>query len=319
MNPRDLTSIAVFTLMVCACNAGAAGPSPISATPYTGPHNGSPSQKIYIANVGDDTITTYKLDGTQTTPTIDTGINYLVALAVDANGKIYALSFDGLDGRDASGTVTAYAPDGSPSTPTFTIKERGYRAAVGIAVDASGKIYVLSGAHDGSRGIVTTYTSAGTPTTPTFRTGADSSSLTIDENGKIYVTNDTGTGGKSSVTTYQPDGSPTTPTITHGLTQPDAVAIDASGTIYVANVTNGGPDGTGAGYLTTYSADGGRPAQHFAHAAGAPGGIAYANGHVYVASSTAYRSIVKTYNSDGKRIGPTITAGLYEPWGIVIR
>jgi hypothetical protein len=318
MNAPGFASIAVFAVTVCACNAGAPGPSPISAMPFAGLGNGSPSQKIYVANIGDDTITTYKLDGTQTTPTINTGISYLVALAVDANGKIYALSFDGLEGRDASGTVTTYTPDGSPSTPAFTVKERGYREALGIGVDAGGKIYVLSGAHNGSRGIVTTYTSNGTPTMPTFRTGADSSSLTIDQNGKIYVTNDTGTDGKSSVTTYLPNGSPTTPTITRGLTQPDGLAIDASGTIYVANTTNGGPDGTGAGYVTTYTSNGGRPARRFAHAAGAPAGVASANDHVYVASSTAYRSIVKTYNSDGSRIGPTITAGLYEPSGIVI-
>ena len=160
----------------------------------------------------------------------------------------------------------------------------------GIAVDRSGKIYALSGAPEGKRGTVTTYKPDGTRTTPTFRTGDDSSAIAIDANGKIYVTNDTGPGGKSSVTTYLPDGSPTTPTITQRIHRPDAVAVAEDGTIFVANTNNRGHDGTGAGFVTSYNADGSGPLHLVRDSEQAPGGIAEAHSNVYLGSSSAYRS-----------------------------
>ncbi len=272
--------------------------------------------KIYVANIGNGTITAYFPDGRQTTPTISTG-NYLFAIAVAPSGKIYALTFDPLSGPNSNGTIASYKPDGTKTTPTITIKERGYHAPVGIAVDGGGKIYVLSSVHNGKRGMVTTYKPDGSPTTPTFRTGPDSSSIAIDANGKIYVTNDAGPPGKSSVTTYLPDGSPTTPTITHRIHQPAVVAIAEDGTIYVANTNNHGPDGTGAGNLMKYMPSGKGPLYAIGDRE-APGGIGITDGKVYLASSNAYRSTLKTYTLDGHRVAPTITTGLYEPSGIAI-
>jgi hypothetical protein len=201
--------------------------------------------------------------------------------------------------------------------PTITIKERGYREPVGVAVDSGGKIYVLSSAHNGKRGIVTTYKPDGSPATPSFRTGPDSSSIAMDANGKIYVTNDAGPPGKSSVTTYLPDGSPTTPTITRRIHQPAAVAIARDGTIYVANTNNRGPDGTEAGNLTGYMPNGKGPLYAIRDRE-APGGIGVTLGKLYLVSSNAYSSTLKTYTLDGHRITPTITTGLDEPSGVAI-
>ncbi|HLY01468.1 MAG TPA: hypothetical protein VKR56_03120 [Candidatus Cybelea sp.] len=272
--------------------------------------------KIFVANIGDGTITAYKPDGTPTAPTINAG-NYLYSLAIAPDGKIYAVTFDPLNGPNTNATIASYKPDGSETTPTITVQERGYRVPVGVAVDRSGKIYLLNAAPDGKRGTVTTYTAAGKRTTPTFRTGADPSAIAIDAGGKIFVTNDTGADGKSSVTTYLPDGSRSTPTITRGLHRPAAIAIGANGTIYVANTNNRGRDGTGAGFLTSYSSDGTGPLQTIEDRE-SPGGIAEANGNLYLASSSAYRSTLKTYRLDGRRVDPTITTGLNEPSGIAI-
>ena len=127
--------------------------------------------------------------------------------------------------------MTTYKPDGTPTTPTITIKEHGYSGPTGLAVDANGKIYVVSSTQNGSAGIVTTYNRDGRQTTPTVAAGPDSSSVTVDGNGKINVTNDAGPPGKYSVTTYLSDGTPTTPTITREIHDPVGVAIAYDGTI----------------------------------------------------------------------------------------
>lgn len=122
----------------------------------------------------------------------------------------------------------------------------------------------------------------------------------------------------SSITTYLPDGSPTTPTITRGVHDPDGIAVAQDGTIYVANTNNRGHDGTGAGFITSYSADGSGPLNLTKDRDQAPGGIAQARDKVYVVSSSAYSDSLKTYGVDLHRIAPTITNGLYEPSGIAI-
>lgn len=321
MNLRNfLLSIASASLL-SACGAPTAT-APVSGAPGTADAFNARSYKIYVANIGNNTITTYEADGTQTTPTIHTGngpSDYLFGAAVGPSGKIYALNFDPLLGPGTSGTVTTYKPDGTQTTPTIMIRERGYFAPVGLAVDKNGKIYVVSSVHNGSPGVVTTFKPDGRRTTPTFAAGPDSSSVTVDSRGKIYVTNDAGPPGKSSVTTYLRDGARTTPTITREVRQPIGVAIAADGSIFVADTTNNGRDGTGAGYVTSYTADGGGPLERIKNGAGGLGGIAIdASGRLFVASSTAYSSLVKTYAPSGKRTTPTITAGVYEPSGIVL-
>lgn len=312
---RVLVSILISATLLAACSTMNSSVVPGSAIRAAGARqNAHAIYKIYVANVGGGTITTYDPDGTQTNPTINTGY-YLFSIAVAPTGKIYALTFDPLLGPNTDGTVSSYNPDGTQTTPTIKIKERGYHSPSGIAVDSSGKIYVLSSLHNGTRGTVTTYTPDGTPTTPTFRTGDDSSAIAIDSNGKIYVGNDTGKGGKNSVTTYLPDGSPTTPTITRGVHQPAAIAVASDGEIFVAN-TNSRPEG-GAGYLTVYNADGSGPI-HSIKDSEAPGGLAVTGNKVFLASSNANNSIFRTYTLEGHRIAPTITTGLYEPSGIAV-
>ncbi|HXO16860.1 MAG TPA: hypothetical protein VN909_01690 [Candidatus Dormibacteraeota bacterium] len=316
MNKRVSVSVLIFAVVLSACGTPSSAGMPASTAQNGATQTTRSTYKIFVANIGDGMITAYKPDGTETAPTINTG-NYLYSIAIAPNGKIYAVTFDPLNGPNSNATIASYKPDGGATTPTVTIKERGYHVPVGIAVDRSGKIYVLSAAHNGKRGTVTTYAADGKRTTPTFLTGADSSAIAIDASGKIYVANDTGPGSKSSVTTYLPDGSPATPTITRGIHRPDAIAIGADGTIYVANTNSRGHDGTGAGFVTRYTSDGAGPLQTTKDRE-APGGIAEANGNIYLGSSSAYRSTLKTYTAGGKRISPTITSGLDEPSAIAI-
>jgi sugar lactone lactonase YvrE len=115
------------------------------------------SGKIYAANSGGggaSTVTTYKPDGTPTTPVI-TGFGQALGVAVDEAGKIYVT-----DGKN--NTLTTYNPDGTPTTPTIT----GLHGPFGVAVDGAGNIYIVNDANS----TLTTYKKDGTPTTPTITT-----------------------------------------------------------------------------------------------------------------------------------------------------
>lgn len=323
MNANARVSPAIAVLLLNGCSAtGTAGAPDVAGALDKGKFQVAASQRsvrIYVANVGNSTITTYRSDGSETTPTIQTGAPYLYGVAVGPTGKIYALSFDSLHGSGTSGVVTSYTRNGKPTKPTITIPEQGFSAPICLTVNGEGKIYVLSQVPYGSPGIVTTYTRDGKSTQPTFSTGPDATSIAVDQNGKIYVTNGKGPSGKFSVTTYNSDGTPAEPTITRGLHQPVGVAVAADGTIYVANLTNGGPDGTGATYLTSYRAGGQGPLQRTKARAGSAGGIAVdSTGKIYLPTSTAYSNVLRTYDPQLTRITPTIRAGLFEPSGIAL-
>lgn len=224
--------------------------------------------KIYVANTfpNDFTgnVTTYTPDGKQTTPTITAGIDFPLDVLVNKSGKIYVSNLEGplssgyvdrplsFPTYSGNGSVTTYKSDGTQTTPTITASIAG---PVGLAVDASGKIYVVNLYNN----TVTTYNPDGTQTTPTITTGLDNPrGIAVDANGKIYVANYLGgPSNAGSVTTYTPDGKQTTPTITAGIVKAQGVAVDANGKIYVTNYQGPGSKG-GFGSVTTYTANGTR-------------------------------------------------------------
>jgi hypothetical protein len=48
--------------------------------------------------------------------------------------------------------VHSYTPDGSTTRPTITIAESDYAVPIGMAVDRTGKIYVLNSLPEGKAG-----------------------------------------------------------------------------------------------------------------------------------------------------------------------
>jgi hypothetical protein len=115
--------------------------------------NARAPKKIYVVNAGNNTLTTYKYDGTPTTPTITDSISDPRGVAVDRNGKIYVANA-------GSGLVTTYDQSGNRTSPTIDVSP--WKAAA-VAVDANGKIYVGNTGYS-----VTTYNPDGSQTTPTI-------------------------------------------------------------------------------------------------------------------------------------------------------
>ena len=84
------------------------------------------ASKIYVANNGNNTVTTYNADGSASTPTITAGLNFPTGIAVDAAGEIYVANI-------GNNTVTTYAADGGNPILTITAAA-GLNAPSGIAV-----------------------------------------------------------------------------------------------------------------------------------------------------------------------------------------
>jgi sugar lactone lactonase YvrE len=186
--------------------------------------------KIYVSSSNE--MTSYDADGKRTTPTITGTLPLMTGVALAENGKKIFLTNTGKVGHLVEGTVTAYTATGKATTPTFNT----YRPQ-GLAVDASGNIYVTGG------GSVAIYDATGTLINTIVNGLFDPEGIAVDAAGKIYVANNL----NNTVTTYNPDGTQTVPTIS--VNGPWGVAVDARGKIYVTsvgnnNVTTYNPDGT---------------------------------------------------------------------------
>jgi len=241
-------------------------------------------------------VTTYSAAGKQINPTITKGVHLPYGVAVNATGtRLYVANQN-------NATVTTYNSMGVKVAPNIKVSGPG-SGPLGIAVDASGKIYVTV-----SGGDVRTYTSHGQPTSPTLTNGVSAPfGIAIAPNGKVYVVNSgLSNGGHGSVTTYNANGKRTPPTITAGLSYPTAVTVDSKGKIYVAN--------DGGSNVTTYTSKGMQTAPTIV-GLDAPYGVAVdASGNIFVSSSVG--NSVTEYSASGTQIA-TIT-GLFKPLGIAV-
>jgi uncharacterized protein (TIGR03437 family) len=229
------------------------------------------------------------------------------AVAVDGSGNLYiADTGNHIIRKVSGGTITLFA-----GTPTISGYQGDNGLAVGaalaspsgVAVDAAGNVYISDTNNNLVRKVDTAGTitavvgSKGTANTLNHPTG-----IAIDSSGALYIadTNDqrivkwannklttiAGTGAKG----FSGDGGPATQAT---LQNPVGLAVDAAGSIYIADSTNGRirkvtPDGTivtiaGNGKLT-FSGDGGpatSAALYF------PRGVAVdAQGNVYIADTS---------------------------------
>jgi uncharacterized repeat protein (TIGR02543 family) len=248
-------------------------------------------------------------------------------VAVDASGNVYAVGYTsgGLDGNTLTGTsdacLTKYDSSGN-KLYTKLIGAAGKDTwAAGVAVDASGNVYVTGSTGGGMDGntltgtrdfFLTVYDSAGTKVR-TKQLGVagqitDANSVAVDANGNVYVAGTTygGLDGNSLtggydffLTMYDASGNKVRTKqlgVAGKITTATGVAVDASGNVYVAGYTQGGLDGntlTGKEdfFVIMYDSTGNKVRTKQLGAAGAwtlAYGVAVdANGNVYVAGWTS--------------------------------
>ncbi len=296
--PLTLTAGNSYTFIVYATFGAGPGPS----TP-----------RIFVANQdADNTLAIFNPDGSPGTPAQIEASTAITAVAVDSAGKIYLTH---QDDASLSDTLTTYNANGTPATPTI----RGLHSPKGVAVDAAGKIYVVSSCcgADEQFSTLTTFDQSGAQTAPSITTGLDEAvAVAVDRNGKIYVLNaccEFGFPAPIRIQTYLPDGTPATPTIDLPQDEqaPVGIAVDAAGKIYVAN----DPLGSLGTMLATYAPTGARTiptivGRNFVSALAVD-----AAGKIYLSSLD---SVVTTYKPDGTPTVPRITVGVFSPSGIAV-
>jgi len=187
---------------------------------------------VYPAGSTGDVAPTAAIDG-------PTGLSEN-AIALDANGNLYALNSSG--GPAGTGSVTEYSAgsigDVAPIN-TITSSFTGINNSSAIAVDAGGKIYVTN-QFENSVGIYAAGSYATGPPIATItgeKTGLNFPfSIGLDANNNIFVLN-----SNDTVTVYGAgDVGDATPTKTIcidtiGNNAPNAIAVSPGGALYVAN------------------------------------------------------------------------------------
>jgi len=169
---------------------------------------------LYVAEYSQNSVVRITPSGTQSV--VANGLNFPLALAVDANGNIFvALAFAGEIKKITNGVVSTFASLTNLRDLTF---------------GGSGNLFVVqSGA--GATGAVVAITPNGTQSV--YASGFhDPSNLAFDQSGNLFVS-ENGYGGLSSII------SKTTPagvrtTFASGLSNAEGLAFDAAGNLYLA-------------------------------------------------------------------------------------
>jgi sugar lactone lactonase YvrE len=231
------------------------------------------SGDVYVADSGNDTIREISPAGVVTTLAGSPGspgsadgsgtaarFNDPTGVAVDSSGDVYVADSGNDTIRVISpvGVVTTLAGSpGSPGSANGSGSAARFSDPTGVAVDSSGDVYVADSGNDTIRvispaGVVTTL--AGSPVSPGSANGAgtaarfnDPTGVAVDSSGDVYVADS----GNDTIRVISPAGvvttlagSPGSPGSANGtgskaqFSGPTAVAVDASGNVYVADTGN---------------------------------------------------------------------------------
>ena len=262
---------------------------------------------------------------------------YPFGVAVDnTSGNVFVADWGSNKIRKitATGVVTTFAGSGTASELNGTGTAASFYNPVGIAVDASGNVYVADEYGNAIRKI----TSDGVVTTLTLTDGSGNtvslsqpSGLAVDAAGNIYVADKNNS--KVRKINYSANSARVVSTLSGTFNYPSGVAVDAAGNVYVADTNNnliqkissGGSVTTLAGSTTSGAVNATGSAASFNQ----PFGIAVDTaGNIYVADSGNNKirkitsaGVVTTLTGTGTTgavDGPELVASFYHPSGIAV-
>jgi sugar lactone lactonase YvrE len=308
--------------------------------------------------VSNGVITTVAGNGTQgfngdNGPANSATLNTPVGVAVDASGNLYIADTGNSRVRMVSnGVITTVAGDGTQGFSISNGPATGlplfYPGAV--AVDNSGHLYIAAGVvRMVSNGVITTVAGNGNPgfsgdNGPATKATLSPDGIAVDTSGNLYIA-DRGSNRvrmvwNGIITTVAGNGTPgfsgdNGPATSASLNAPSAVVVDASGNLYVGDISDNRVRMISKGVITTVAGNG---AQNFGGDNGpatsaqlnSPTGAAVdASGNLYIADTSNNRvrmvsnGVITTVVGNGTSgfsgdNGPAINAQLSSPTGAAV-
>jgi sugar lactone lactonase YvrE len=278
--------------------------------------------------------------------------NYPSGAAVDASGNVYVADSGNHKIRKITpaGVVSTFAGSGRLGSTDATGTAASFDLPFGVAVDASGNVYVSDRENNKIRkitsaGVVSTFAGSGSYSSADGMGIAASfkypARLAVDASGNVYVADNgnhkirkiTPAGVVSTLAGDGTEGSTDATGTAASFHDPEGVAVDASGNVFVADrennkirkITSAGVVSTFAGSGEVGSNDATATAPSFYN----PSGVALdASGNVYVADSKNNKirkitsaGVVSTFAGSGEegRTDATGTAASFNrPFGVAL-
>jgi hypothetical protein len=201
----------------------------------------------------------------------NTGLSDPSSIALDRSGKIYVANFSSSLDFPTPGSITVYRAGANGNvSPIATIagSNSAFAGLSGLAIDASGKIYAASETYNFSAPAILIFAAGASGNASPIATITGSNTglngpqhIALDGAGNIYVANTGGIAvegeGSGNVLVYAAGATGNvSPMATiagsmTGLSDPEGIALDDAGNMYVANLGCGEPCPTS---VTVYAA-----------------------------------------------------------------
>lgn len=226
---------------------------------------------------------------------ITKGVSYPAAVSVDDSGYLYVSNCEHCVAPVPYNTVTIYAPKHATLDNTI---QTSYESSERVAFDNDDNAYVTDAAS------VDVYSGHGTKRIRTISgAGGD---IVLDKSGTLYSAQMKYFYSGGSVLVYAPKAISPKYSITKGIYDPQALATDSAGNLYVANAAHND--------IVMYAPASAKPAWTITVATGLswPQSLAFdASGNLYSANSEG--STVTVYGPGSNEVLRTITSGIVTP------
>jgi serine/threonine-protein kinase len=174
---------------------------------------------LYVANLGNNTITVYPKGEDTPSLTISDSVNEPYSVAVDSKGNVFTSNL-------GNNTITAYAA--GQTTAYETISFGAYGQAVGIGVDGADNVWV---ACDSSNGVFEIKAGSDGVTNSGITGLGGPIGVTFGPKDDLFVSNFS----LADVTVYKYGATSSFETITDGLSGPTQNGVTAAGAFFQSN------------------------------------------------------------------------------------